>query len=284
MGQLHDQLQRDLHLKGFSQSTRRAYIAHVRRFVEHIGCRPERVSGETIRDYLHTLLQEKGVSQGYLNQAYSALKFFYETTLCQDWSAFRIPRSKQPKKLPVVFSAAELARLFAVTSNLKHRAILVTMYTGGLRLSEAVHLRVEDLDSDRMVIRVRQGKGAKDRYTLLAQRTLELLRLYWTITRPSSWLFPGIPSTQPLSGRSIQKVLQRSLTQAQIAKPATVHTLRHSFATHLLEAGVDLYYIQQFLGHKTAKTTSIYLHVSRRDLARIVHPFDQWPTDASPAL
>ncbi len=132
-----------------------------------------------------------------------------------------------------------------------------------------------------MQIRVHQGKGAKDRYTLLAQRTLALLRLYWRAERPSSWLFPGSPATQPLSGRSLQKVLQRSLVKAHISKPATVHTLRHSFATHLLEAGVDLYYIQHFLGHKSAKTTAIYLHVSRRDLARIVHPFDAWPADAS---
>ncbi len=128
MGHLHDQLQRDLALKGFSQSTRRMYVAHVRRFVAHIPVRPEEVESETIRAYLHALLQEKGVSQSYLNQVYSALKFFYETTLCQDWSAFRIPRSKRAKRLPVVLSASELARLFEATSNLKHRTMLVTMY------------------------------------------------------------------------------------------------------------------------------------------------------------
>ena len=284
MGKFQDQLQRDLALKGFSQSTCRTYVAHVRRFVDHMGRSPATVAGDDIRTYLHSLLQEKSVSQSYLNQVYSALKFFYETTLCQDWSSFRIPRTKQPKKLPIVLSSAELARVFEVTTNLKHRTILVTMYSGGLRLNETTHLRVEDIDSDRMQIRVRQGKGAKDRYTLLAQRALSLLRVYWQAERPTTWLFPGVPATQPLSGRSVQKVLGRSLAKAQILKPATVHSLRHSFATHLLEAGVDLYYIQRFLGHKTAQTTAIYLHVSRRDIARIVHPFDQWPADALPAF
>lgn len=287
MGKFHDQFQRDLALKGFSQSTCRAYVAHVRRFVGHFGRSPETLGGDDIRAYLHGLLQHESLSQGYLNQAYSALKFFYETTLCQDWTAFRIPRSKQPKKLPVVLSREELARVFEVTSNLKHRTILVTMYSAGLRLSETTHLRVEDLDSDRMQIRVRQGKGAKDRYTILAQRTLDLLRRYWQVERPATWLFPGVPATQPLSTRSVQKVLQRSLSLAQVSKPATVHSLRHSFATHLLEAGVDLYYIQQLLGHKRAETTAIYLHVSRRDLAGILHPFDQWPMallDPQPAF
>jgi site-specific recombinase XerD len=156
-------VKRDLALKGFSESTRRNYVAHVRRFVEHFGCSPHTIGGEAIRSYLHHLLQAKGVSQSYLIQLYSALKFFYETTLCQDGSAFRIPRTKRPKKLPVVLSSTELARVFEATSNLKHRAILVTMYTGGLRLSETMHLRVADIDSDRLQIRVHQGKGAKDR-------------------------------------------------------------------------------------------------------------------------
>jgi site-specific recombinase XerD len=178
------------------------------------------------------------------------------------------------KKLPVVLSREEIQAIFSATENLKHRALLMTIYSAGLRVSEAVHLKVSDLDSYRMVIRVEQGKGQKDRYTLLAQRTLEVLRDYWREYRPSGWLFPGNPATEPLSVSSVQRVFGKVLVRAAIKKAASVHTLRHSFATHLLEDGTDLYHIQRLLGHTTPKTTTIYLHLSRKDLRSVTSPLD----------
>jgi site-specific recombinase XerD len=227
-----------------------------------------------IRKYLHHLIQEKKACQSSISQAYSALKFFYETTLKRDWNGFRIPRVKMGKKLPVVLSREEIQAIFSATENLKHRALLMTIYSAGLRVSEVVHLKVSDLDSQRMVMRVQQGKGQKDRYTILSQRTLEVLRDYWREYRPQDWLFPGNPATEPLSVSAVQRVFGKVLLRAGIKKPASVHTLRHSFATHLLEDGTDLYHIQRLLGHTSPKTTTVYLHLSRRDLRSVTSPLD----------
>jgi integrase/recombinase XerD len=178
------------------------------------------------------------------------------------------------KRLPVVLSSQEVQAIFSATRNLKHRALLMTIYSAGLRVSEVVHLKVSDIDSQRMMIRVRQGKGQKDRYTLLAQRTLEVLREYWKEYRPQDWLFPGKPENEALSVSAVQRVFEKVLLQAGIKKPASVHTLRHSFATHLLEAGTDLYHIQRLLGHTSPKTTAIYLHLSRKNLGGVTSPLD----------
>ncbi|RPJ09312.1 MAG: integrase [Deltaproteobacteria bacterium] len=274
MGKLHDQMKRDLELKHYSPKTRSCYLASVKSFALHFHRSPAELSDEEIREYLHYLIEEKKASQSVISQSYSALKFLYETTLKKDWNGFRIPRSKMGKRLPVVLSQQEVQALFSATRNLKHRALLMTIYSAGLRVSEVVHLKVSDIDSQRMVIRVQQGKGAKDRYTLLAQRTLEVLRDYWRAYRPEEWLFPGQPAKGFLSVSSVQKILRKVLQEAGIKKHATVHTLRHSFATHLLEAGTDLYHIQRLLGHTTAKTTTIYLHLSRKDLGGVRSPID----------
>lgn len=276
MGRLHDQMKRDLELKNYSPKTRSAYLACVRGFALYFHRSPDELGDQEIRQYLHHLLTDKKVSQSAMSQAYSGLKFFYETTLKRDWDGFRIPRVKMRKKLPVVLSQQEVLALFSVVRNLKHRAILMTIYSAGLRLSEVAHLKVSDIDSQRMMIRVEQGKGDKDRYTLLGKRTLDILREYWRQYRPKDWLFYGHSSDSPASSRTVQKIFDRALRQAGIKKPATVHTLRHSFATHLLEAGTDLYHIQHLLGHKSPKTTTIYLHVSQRDLARVISPIDRW--------
>jgi site-specific recombinase XerD len=168
-----------------------------------------------------------------------------------------------------------VASLFSVTKNIKHRAILMLIYSSGLRLMEAAHLKVTDVDSKRMLLRIKQGKGRKDRYTILSKVALEALREYWSQYRPREWLFAGRFPDKPLTGRSIQKVLIKAKKLAGIKKPATVHTLRHSFATHLLEAGTDLYHIQLLLGHRSINTTTIYLHVSPKELVRIVSPLDR---------
>jgi site-specific recombinase XerD len=227
-----------------------------------------------IREYLHHLIQEKKACQSSISQAYSALKFFYETTLKRDWNGFRIPRVKMGKKLPVVLSLQEIQAIFSAVGNLKHRAVLMTIYSAGLRLSEVVHLKVSDVDSQRMTIRVQQGKGQKDRYTLLGQRTLDILRDYWKEYRPSGWLFAGKTESEPLSVSSVQKVFEKALLRAGIKKPASVHTLRHSFATHLLEAGTDLFHIQHLLGHTSLKTTAVYLHLSRKGMGDLASPVD----------
>jgi len=274
MGRLHDQMKRDLELKNYSPKTRACYLAAVKSIALHFQRSPDQLSEEEIREYLHYLIQEKKASQSVISQAYSALKFFYETTLKGDWNGFRIPRAKMRKRLPVVLSLQEIQAILLAARNLKHRALLMTIYSAGLRVSEVVHLKVSDIDSQRMVIRVQQGKGAKDRYTLLARRTLEVLRDYWRAYRPEEWLFPGQPAKGALSVSSVQKIFEKLLHQAGVKKPATVHTLRHSFATHLLEAGTDLYHIQRLLGHTTPKTTAIYLHLSRKDLGGVSSPID----------
>jgi len=249
-------------------------LTWIKGFALHFRRSPEEMGDPEIRGYLHHLIQEKKASQSGISQAYSALKFFYETTLKRDWNGFRIPRVQMGKRLPVVLSVQEIQAIFSATRNLKHRALLMTIYSAGLRVSEVVHLKVADLDSQRMTIRVQQGKGQKDRYTLLAQRTLEVLREYWKEYRPQDWLFPGKPETEPLSVSAVQRVFKKVLLQAGIKKLASVHTLRHSFATHLLEAGTDLYHIQRLLGHTTPKTTAIYLHLSRKNLGDVTSPLD----------
>jgi len=274
MGKLHDQMKVDLELRNLSPRTRDCYLTWVRSFALHFHRSPDELGDPEIREYLHHLIQEKKACQSSISQAYSALKFFYETTLKRDWNGFRIPRVKMGKKLPVVLSREEIQAIFSATENLKHRALLMTIYSAGLRVSEVVHLKVSDLDSQRMVMRVQQGKGQKDRYTILSQRTLEVLRDYWREYRPQDWLFPGNPATEPLSVSAVQRVFGKVLLRAGIKKPASVHTLRHSFATHLLEDGTDLYHIQRLLGHTSPKTTTVYLHLSRRDLRSVTSPLD----------
>jgi integrase/recombinase XerD len=274
MGRLQDQMRMDLELKNLSPRTRSCYLAWMRSFALYFHRSPEGLGDPEIREYLHYLIQEKKASQSGISQAYSALKFFYETTLKRDWNGFKIPRVQVGKKLPVVLSQQEVQAILSATGNLKHRALLMTIYSAGLRISEVVHLKVSDIDSQRMTIRVQQGKGGKDRYTLLARRTVEVLREYWREYRPSDWLFPGKPATRPLSVSAVQRVFGKVLHRARIKKPASVHTLRHSFATHLLEAGTDLYHIQRLLGHTSPKTTAIYLHLSRKDLGGVTSPVD----------
>lgn len=274
MGKFSEQMKMDMELKGYGSSTQEIYLTRVRGFVGYFGRSPDLLGETEIREYLHHLIKERELSQSTINQSYSALKFFYQTTLQREWDVVRIPRIKGERKLPVVFSRQEVGGLLAAVSNLKHRAILTTTYSGGLRVSEAAHLKVSDIDSHRMMIRVDQAKGNKDRYTLLARTALFTLREYWKVYRPSGWLFPGVLPDQPISVRAIQKVFENAVEKAGIQKPASVHTLRHSFATHLAEAGVALPCIQELLGHTSIRTTSIYLHVTKKDLARIVNPLD----------
>jgi len=274
MGKLREQMKGDLELKGLSPNTQKIYLRQVSQFSRHFRRSPHHLGEKEVREYLLYLIREKKVSTSTVNQCYHALKFLYERTLNRVWVMARIPRVKTLKKLPIVLDREEVESLFSVTKNVKHRAILMLIYSSGLRLMEAAHLKVTDIDSKRMLLRISQGKGSKDRYTILSKVALEALREYWNQYRPQEWLFAGRFPGKPLHGRSIQKVLIKAKKLAGIKKPATIHTLRHSFATHLLEAGTDLYHIHLLLGHSSLNTTTIYLHVSRKELVRIVSPLD----------
>ena len=203
-----------------------------------------------------------------MNQHAAALRFLYSVTLERKIPVEQIPYARAGRKLPVVPSPSELGAFFDAVTNLKHRTVLLTLYAAGLRLSEALSLRIDDIDGQRGLIRVRAGKGNKDRNTILSPTLLDALRAYWRVYRPKTWLFPGKTPQEPLTGHSIQKVCVPAREKATIAKPISAHSLRHSFATHLLESGTDLRTIQQLLGHTSLSTTSIYLHVAVAALQR----------------
>ena len=268
-----ESMKQNMELKGFSPRTKECYYSYVNKFEQHYKKSSECLGNPEIKDYLEFLINEKHASTSSVNQAYSALKFLYETTLDRKWVMKKIPRVKREKKLPTVLDREEVQKLFAVIRNLKHRCVLMITYSAGLRISETAHLKSTDIDSKRMLIKVR-GKGAKERYTLLSKVALETLRDYWKYYRPAEWLFPGNPASKPISSSSIQRIFKKAKQQAGIIKAATTHSLRHSFATHLLEAGVGLHHVQLLLGHRSPKTTTIYLHVTRKDLARIASPLD----------
>lgn len=284
MGKLQEKMQLLMELKGLSPRTHKTYLFCMRHFVAYFNQPPAALGTDEIRAYLHHLLAERQLSQASVSQHYSALKFFYEMVLDQTWAAGRIPRVKRAKKLPVILSEEEVQRLLNATGNLKHHSLLTTIYSGGLRLTEALHLQPGDLDSQRMLIFVRGGKGQKDRYTLLSQYALGVLRDYWRYYQPAPWLFPGQQADTPLSPSSVQKEFHRVLKRAGITKLASVHTLRHCFATHLLEGGVELPVLQKMLGHTDARTTSLYLHVTRRNLERVVSPMDRWEGMVQPTF
>ena len=265
----------DMTLRNFTPKTIQAYVRCVARFARYFHCSPERLGPEHVRAYLLHLRQERNASMSYYSQTRCALRFFYRVTLGRDDVPASIVPARQPHTLPVVLSGDEVARLFAAIGNLKHLAILMTTYAAGLRVSEVARLRVEDIDSQRMVIHVRQGKGQKDRYVMLSPRLLEILRNYWKAVRPRGYLFPGTAPDQPIAVNSVHKACARAAGYAQLGKHVTVHTLRHSFATHLLEAGTDLRTIQVLLGHRSFNTTARYVHVATASLASTRSPLDR---------
>lgn len=275
MSQLRDKMTMDLDLKGFSPSTKRLYLKNVKQFANHFAKSPAMMGEAEIREYLHHLVS-RNVSNSYIKSVYSSLKFLYQVTLQRKWNSLAIPTTKAEKRLPEVLATCEIKALIDVTTNLKHRTILTTIYAAGLRVSEVANLKITDIDSKRMQIRVNQGKGKKDRYTILSEVNLKLLKKYWKRCRPTSWLFPGALDENPISTRSIQKFFKDNKEKAGIKKNVTVHSLRHSFATHLLENGTDIYHIQKLMGHSSVKTTSIYIHVKQDNLLKIKSPLDIW--------
>lgn len=262
-------------MRGFSRSTQKAYLGHVRRWFSWRGERQSTQEDDAVQHFFLQLIDEQQCSHSYVNQAISALKLFYEEILRERWSLQRIRRPKKETRLPKVLSEEEVAALINALANLKHRSIMMLLYSAGLRVGEVVRLKPKDIDSSRMLVLVRSGKGAKDRVTLLSEIALEMLREYYRVYRPQKWLFPGAKAGRHITERTVQKVFVQAKKRAGIHKDATVHSLRHSFATHLLEAGTDLRYIQELLGHQSSKTTEVYTHVTNRDLRRIQSPLDR---------
>jgi len=275
MTTLRQRMIEDLKVRNRSARTIKTYIAQVANFARHFGRSPELLGPEEIRQYQVYLVNERQVSWSSFNQAVCALRFLYRTTLRRDWAVEHIPFPRQPKRLPVVLSQAEVQRFLGAIKKLKYRAILMTAYAAGLRLSEVIRLRVSDIDSERMVIRIRQGKGQKDRYVMLSPKLLELLRSYWRRERPASWLFPGQwRQHRPIDQSTVQRACRQAGRDAGLTKPVTVRSLRHSFATHLLEAGTNIRIIQTLLGHSSVSTTQRYTFVSNKTVRATESPLE----------
>jgi len=273
------QFEKKLKLKGYSHNSIKAYLNHNKSFIKYIRKNLFEIKMSDVNDYVLYLLDELNNTHSYANQFISAFKTFNNLILELDGINNKLLRPKKKKKLPKVLNKREVKEIIAAVDNLKHQLILILTYSAGLRVSEVVKLKISDIDSDRMLIYVRSAKGYKDRYTLLSESALTKLRLYVRAFQvhkyDGQWLFPGQDKDKHLSKRSAQKVFKRACKKAGINKEVGIHSLRHSFATHLLEQGVDLRYIQNLLGHKSSATTEIYTHVSNKNLIEITNPFDK---------
>ena len=259
----------------YSTNTIDSYTYMFREFINYYADKElENITEEEIVLYLQYLVTERNVSTSYQNQAINAIKFYYERVMGGRRKVYLIERPREEKFLPEVLSQEEVTAIINATDNLKHKAVLMTIYSGGLRISELINLKIKDIDSDRMQIRIEQAKGKKDRYTLLGQKTLEVLRSYVKQYQPREWLFEGL-NNGPYSETSIKKALRIALDKTKITKRVSPHTLRHSFATHLLEMGTDLRYIQSLLGHQSSKTTEIYTHITTKGFDQIKNPLDR---------
>jgi integrase/recombinase XerD len=267
---LRQRMLQDLQLAGLSERTQEAYLRAVRQLADHFHTPPDRLSEPQVRDYFLHLKNDRKFASASLVIAYSGIKFFYSHTTPRDWPTLRRLRVRNEKRLPDVLSVDEVRRLIAAVRTPHNQAYFWTAYSLGLRLEEALHLQVGDIDSQRMMVHVRRGKGAKDRYVPLPSRTLTVLRQYWKTHRHPEWLFPArgrdgqqaATADQPMTRKSVQKAMSRVVHELDFKKAISVHTLRHSYATHLLEAGVNLRLIQHYLGHSSLHTTMIYLHLT----------------------
>ncbi len=280
------ELERELRLKRYRYSTIKSYLSHFKRFIMHFGDRePSTIQKEEIRKYLLHLINHKEISESTQNSVINSIKAYYEMVLKNEKMFFYDLRPRKPKKLPEVLSEEEVIKLLKTVENIKHKAILMLIYSGGLRISEVVNLQLTDIRRERNCIFIRDAKGKKDRYTLLSLKALELLTIYYRAYKPDYWLFEGATGSQ-YSKRSIQAFFKRGIKKAKINPLATVHTLRHSFATHLLERGIDLRYIQELLGHSSTKTTEIYTHITQKGMKDLQSPLDSmdiqfWNTDTT---
>ena len=271
----------DMTVRNLSPATQRSYIHAVAKFSRYFGRSPDRLDVEDVRAY-QVYLVAQGISWPALNQTVCALRFFYGVTLGRNEIPERIAYAREPRKLPVILGADEVVRFLEAVPSLKTRTALTTAYAAGLRASEAVGLKVADIDSSRMLIQVRHGKGAKDRTVMLSPQLLAILRTYWRLARPREWLFPGRDESKPIDVQVLHAACRSATKAAGLAKRVTVHTLRHSFATHLLESGVDIRIIQVLLGHNSLSTTARYTQVATTTIARTQSPLDRLSLEVVP--
>ncbi len=269
----------DMRMRKFGEKTQLDYVRAVRNFTKYLGRSPDTASVEDLRNYqLH--LVDHGISPASLNAAITGLKFFFNVTLDRSELMAKMQPVHLPRKLPVILSREEVKRLIAASGNLKHQTALALAYGTGLRVNEVVALKVADIDSQRMVVRVEQGKGAKDRYAMLSPVLLERLRVWWRVARAQGkmldggWLFPGLDPVRPLSARQLNRAIHAAAAEAGIEKRVSMHSLRHAFATHLLEQKVDIRLIQVLLGHKKLETTALYAQVATDILREVVSPLE----------
>jgi site-specific recombinase XerD len=247
-------------------------VANLEKF---FGKSPDQLGEAELKEYLLFLMSERGLAQGTHRFYTAGLKFFYRHTLKREDVIANIKYPKRKQTLPVVLSLSEVEALFSVTENMKHKALLMITYSAGLRLSETSRLKVTDIDNKRMMVRVEQGKRSKDRYTILSQTAMECLRQYWRQYRPKEWLFEGQKEGSHIGLTAIRQIFLGAKKRAGVTKPVTVHSLRHAFATHLIEAGTSLHHVQLLLGHRSPVTTTVYLHVSQLNLSQVTSPLDK---------
>jgi site-specific recombinase XerD len=283
MGQLHDKMHEDMQLQGFAKSTQKEYLLRAGHFAAHYMHSPEEMGGKEVREYLLYLVNDKEVSAATHRMYVAALKFLYVTTLGRPEEVEEIPWPKVPTTLPDILSGEEVETLLQSIRSLKHRAIAMTQYGAGLRISEACTLQISDIDSTRMLIHVRQGKRSKDRYVMLSECLLGVLRYYWTVVKPRGpFLFEGDRPGFPITPSGARLGLRKAVKASGLQKRVTPHSLRHSFATHLLEAGTNLRTIQRLLGHSSIQTTARYTYVSEDEIRRTPSPLDGLTTPETP--
>ncbi len=272
MGVLREAMQREMALSGFAPRTQKTYLAWMRRLIRHVGVAPGEISESQVREYLASLAQ-RGLSPSSINQAISAMAFFFRHVLARPWQ-LQITYQRAPQRVPVVLSREEVARLLAAVPTLRERAAMEIAYGAGLRLNEVLNLKLTDVDGERMILRVDQGKGRKDRNVMLSPKLLETLRTYWRRGRPRVWLFPGQGGKRHLHPTILQRAFKQAKVEARITKPVSFHSLRHTFATHLLESGVNVRTIQALLGHRSLGSTQRYVHVAGDYLRQTRSPLD----------
>jgi integrase/recombinase XerD len=274
MNSLRRRMIEDMKVRNLSPVTQRCYVHAVAKFAHYFKRPPDRLGLAEVRAY-QVHLVSMGKSWAGFNVAVCALRFFYGVTLGRTAMVERIPYARKRRQLPVILSADEVVRFLTAVPSLKHRTALMTAYAAGLRVSEVVRLKITDIDSSRMLVRVEQGKGGRDRYIMLSPQLLVVLRTYWREARPAHWLFPGHDESRPLAASVLQWACRNARAAAKLGKPVTVHTLRHSFATHLLEAGTDIRTIQVLLGHRDLSTTARYTQVAATMIGNTTSPFDR---------
>lgn len=283
MTQLRQRMSEDMQVRNLSPNTQLSYVQQVSLFARYFGKSPESLGPEDIRTYQLYLSNEKKLAPGSILIAVAALRFLYKVTLHRDWSFDQIiPAPKKPQKLPIVLSPEEVLRFLGCVQRVKHCAILTSCYAAGLRISEAIRLKTTDIDSQRMVIRVEQGKGQKDRYVMLSPKLLETLRNWWRAEKPTDWLFPGDIPGKHITRGAVEDACEKAQRLSGISKPITPHSMRHAFAVHLLEAGTDVRTIQLLLGHRSLATTARYLRIATSKVCSTTSPLDLLPHPVAP--